>query len=81
MEPPASAEPPQIGTPLDTVRAAIDVVAGGGASRITVQVADARRLLPAARQLARRAGVHVELVQPADPDPQLTVLPVAAAGR
>lgn len=75
------AEPPQIGGALDSLRAAIDVVAGGGASRVTVQVPDARRLLPAAIQLAKRAGVQVELVEPEDLDAELTFLPVAAAGR
>jgi hypothetical protein len=75
------AEPPQIGAALDALRAAIDVVADGGATRVTVQVPDARRLLPAAQQLARRAGVRVELVEPADLDTELTFLPVAAAGR
>jgi hypothetical protein len=74
-------EPPQIGAALDTLRAAIDVVADGDASRITVQVPEARRLLPAALQLARHAGVRVELVEPADLDAELRFLPVAASGR
>jgi hypothetical protein len=74
-------EPPHIGASLDNVRAAIDVVARGEATRITVHVGDPRRLIPAARQLARRAGVRVELVEPADPESELTVLPIAASGR
>jgi peptidyl-tRNA hydrolase len=73
------AEPPQIGAALDSLRAAIDVVADGGATRVTVQVPEARRLLPAAVQLAKRAGVWVEIVEPADLDAELTFLPVAAA--
>ncbi len=81
MDPSRHPDPPQIGTPLDTIRAAIDVVAGGEATRITVHVGDARRLIPAAEQLARRAGVRVELVEPTDSEPELTVLPIAASGR
>lgn len=72
-------EPAQIGSALDSLRAAIDVVANGGATRVTVQVPEARRLLPAALQLAKRAGVQVELVEPADLDAELTFLPVAVA--
>jgi hypothetical protein len=75
------AEPPQIGAALDSLRAAIDVVADGGATRVTVQMPEARRLLPAALQLAKRAGVRVELVEPHDVDAELTFLPVAAVGR
>ena len=75
------AEPPQIGGRLDTLRAAIDVVADGGATRVTVHVPEVRRLLPAATQLAKRAGVRVELVELADPDSEVTILPIAASGR
>jgi len=74
-------EPPQIGAPLDSLRAAIDVVAAGQATRVTVQVPRARSLLPAAMRLARHAGVRVELVEPGDADSELTVLPIAASGR
>jgi predicted methyltransferase MtxX (methanogen marker protein 4) len=74
-------EPPQIGGPLSSLRAAIDVVARGDATRVTVHVPEARRLLPAASSLARRAGVQVELVEPADPESELSVLPIAAAGH
>ncbi len=81
MDPSRHAEPPQIGASLDNVRAAIDVVARGYATRVTVHVGDARRLIPAATQLARRAGVRVELVDPSDLEPELTILPIAAAGR
>jgi hypothetical protein len=75
------AEPPQIGAALDSLRAAIDVVAGGDATRVTVHVPEAKRIFPAALQLAKRAGVRVELVDPADVDAELTVLPIAASGR
>ena len=81
MDPSPRAEPPQIGARLDTIRAAIDVVARGDATRVTVHVGDPQRLIPAATQLARRAGVRVELVDPADLESELTILPIAAAGR
>ena len=70
-----------MGAALDTLRAAIDVVAGGDATRITVNVPEAKRLFPAALQPARRAGVRVELVEPPDVDAELTFRLVAAAGR
>jgi hypothetical protein len=78
---PHESEPPQIGGPLSSLRAAIDVVALGDATRVTVHVPEARRLLPAASRLARRAGVQVELVEPEDPASELSVLPIAAAGH
>jgi predicted methyltransferase MtxX (methanogen marker protein 4) len=81
MDPSRHAEPPQIGARLDNVRAAIDVVARGDATRVTVHVGDAQRLIPAAMRLARRAGVRVELVEPTDPESELTFLPIAASGR
>ena len=74
-------EPPQIGGALSSLRAAIDVVAHGDATRVTVHVPEARRLLPAASRLARRAGVQIELLESADPESELTVLPIAAAGH
>jgi len=75
------ADLPQIGGPLSSLRAAIDVVARGDATRVTVHVPEARRLLPAASRLARRAGVQIELVEPTDPESELTVMPIAAAGH
>ena len=72
-------KPPQIGVALSSLRAAIDVVADGGATRVTVHLPDARRLFPAATLLARRAGVGVELVETTEPE--LTVMPIAASGR
>ena len=80
MDPPRQEGPAQIGPALDSLRAAIEVVADGGATRVTVQVPMARRLLPGATQLARRAGVRIELVEPTDDDAELTVLPIAASG-
>jgi hypothetical protein len=73
--------PPEIGAALDPVRAAIEVVARGDATRVTVRIQHPERLMPAARQLARRAGVEVELVLPADVHPELRVLPMAASDR
>jgi hypothetical protein len=81
VDPSRTSEPPQIGASLVNVRAAIDVVARGEATRVTVHVGDPRRLIPAATQLARRAGVRVELVEPMVPESELTILPVAASGR
>ena len=74
------AEPPQIGTALDSLRAAIDIVAGGNATRVTVHVPEAKRLLPATLRLAKRAGVRVEVVEPADIEAELTFLPIASSG-
>ena len=81
MDPSQQAEPPRIGAPLDSLRAAIDVVADGDATRVTIHHPHARSLLPAATQLAKRAGVRVELVEPSDSESELTFLPVAASGR
>jgi hypothetical protein len=55
-------EPPRIGSSLDPIRAAISLVADGVARRVTVNVPSATSVMPAARQLARAAGVQVELV-------------------
>jgi hypothetical protein len=55
-------EPPHIGTTLDPVRAAISLVADGLARRVTINVPSPAAIMPAARQLARAAGVRVELV-------------------
>ena len=46
-----------------SVRAAIEVVAGGRADRVLIYAAeDGVRLLPAARALARAAGVRADAV-------------------
>ena len=58
----SSEEPPRIDAPLDPIRAAISLVADGLASSVTVQVPEPSRVMPAARQLGRAAGVSVELI-------------------
>lgn len=45
---------------LLSVRAAVDLVASHAASRVTVHVTSAERILPAARAIGRSAGVKVE---------------------
>jgi len=55
-------EPPRIGASIDPIRAAISLVADGIARRVTVNLPSAESVMPAARQLARAAGVEVELV-------------------
>jgi hypothetical protein len=55
-------EPPKIGASIDPIRAAISLVADGVARRVTVNLPSAASMMPAARQLARAAGVEVELV-------------------
>ena len=75
------AEPAQIGSALDSLRAAIDVVAGGGATRVTVNIPNARRLLPGAIQLASALACGSSSSSQMDEDTELTVLPVAAVGH
>ena len=71
-----SAEPLHIGDSLVSVRAAIEVVAGGGATRITVHAVDATQILPAARVIARAAGVRIEPAwSPDDAGVDLVVTP------
>ena len=53
-------ETPHIDSSLDPIRAAIQMVADGSAVRVTVYTPAPARLLPAARALARAAGVAVE---------------------
>ena len=55
-------ELPRIDMSLDPIRAAISIVADGIATSVTVQVRTPSRVMPATRQLARAAGVSVELV-------------------
>jgi hypothetical protein len=62
MDPSSGEEPPRIDATLDPIRAAISLVADGLASLVTVQVPEASQVMPAVRQLARAAGVSVELV-------------------
>jgi hypothetical protein len=54
--------PPRIDASLDPIRAAIRMVAEGTARRVTVHAPEPHLVLPAARQLARTAGVRVEVV-------------------
>ena len=68
-------EPPHIDTSLDPIRAAIRMVADGSARRITVYTPETSRLLPAARMLARAAGVAIESAEETDADPDLIVVP------
>jgi len=56
-------EPPHLDT-LGPIRAAIQMVADGSASRVTVYSPALRGIVPAARQLARAAGVTLEAVEP-----------------
>jgi hypothetical protein len=53
-------ETPHIDPSLDPIRAAIQMVADGSAVRVTVYTPAPTQLLPAARALARAAGVAVE---------------------
>ncbi|MEA2652488.1 MAG: hypothetical protein QOI85_2209, partial [Chloroflexota bacterium] len=55
----APEEPPHIDSSLDPIRAAIRMVADGSAKRVTVYTPETSRLLPAARLLARAAGVAI----------------------
>jgi hypothetical protein len=51
---------PRIDQALNPVRAAISLIAGGWATRIVISAVDAEQMLPAARLLARAAGVDLE---------------------
>lgn len=55
-----AAEFPHIGEALVSIRAAIDVVISGTATRVTVHAVAGEQILPAARALARAAGVTIE---------------------
>jgi hypothetical protein len=60
MEPDYSEDLPRIDDAINPVRAAIEMVASGSANRITLHGIVGAPLLPAARMLARAAGVRVE---------------------
>ncbi|MGZ8476322.1 MAG: hypothetical protein ACXWWQ_08930 [Candidatus Limnocylindria bacterium] len=77
MDTSGPANVPQLGAPLDPIRAAISLVADGHARRVTVHTPAARQLMPAARQLARASGVTAQLVVPADSASDLVVLRLA----
>ena len=51
---------------LDSIRAAIEVVQRHLARRVVIQVTGAERLLPAARALARSAGLDAHATWSAD---------------
>ena len=70
-------EPPHIDSSLDPIRAAIEMVADGSARRITVYTPGPARLLPAARALARAAGVAIESADGADAEHDLVAAPAA----
>jgi hypothetical protein len=70
----AHEEPPHIDRSLDPIRAAIQMVADGSAARITVYTPDTARLLPAARMLARAAGVAIESAGATESEPDLLVV-------
>lgn len=71
----ADQEPVRIGTSLAPVRAAIELVAAGHATRVTVYTPQAPMLVPAASLLAREAGVVVESSDRRAPEPELVVRP------
>jgi hypothetical protein len=60
MAPTNGDEPPRIDSSLDPIRAAIRMVADGSAERVTVYTPAPDEVLPAARSLARAAGVVIE---------------------
>ena len=55
-----AAELPHIGEALVSIRAAIDVVREGVATRVTVHAEAGEQVLPAARALARASGLAIE---------------------
>ena len=68
-------ETPTIDGSLDPIRAAIEMVADGSARRVTVYTPAPARLLPAARALARAAGVAIESADGTDAEPDVVVVP------
>jgi hypothetical protein len=67
---------PHIDSSLDPIRAAIRLVADGDARRVTVHTPASQMLMPAARQLAKAAGVRVELIGSSEAGDDLAVVPV-----
>lgn len=61
MEPNHSEDLPRIDEAINPIRAAIELVASGSAARVTVSGIRAP-VIPAARLLARVAGVTLELI-------------------
>ena len=68
-------ETPSIDSSLDPIRAAIEMVADGSAWRVTVYPPAPARLRPAARALARAAGVAIEPTYGTDAEHDLVVVP------
>ena len=79
MESEPDDEPPRIDPSLNPIRAAIRMVAEGTARRVTVHAPEPRLVLPAARLLARTAGVIVEVV--GDRDDETDFVLERASGR
>jgi hypothetical protein len=71
---------PHVDPSLDPIRAAISLVADGQARRVTVHTPAAAQVMPAARQLARAAGVSIELVRDEDDTSEVVILPLAQEG-
>jgi 2-keto-3-deoxy-galactonokinase len=80
MDRTSASELPHIDASLDPVRAAIRMVADGDARRVTIHVPGLGQILPAARQLARAAGVSVELIGTSATGRDLVVLPLGPYG-
>ena len=66
-------EPPRIDRSLDPIRAGIQMVADGSAERVTVYAPGTARLVPAARMLARAAGVVIESADATDAEADVVV--------
>lgn len=61
-----AAELPHLGDALASIRAAVDVVREGAATRVTVHAEAGEQVLPAARALALASGVTIEPIWWAD---------------
>ncbi|MEP7082563.1 MAG: hypothetical protein ABI841_06255 [Chloroflexota bacterium] len=80
MDRSATANVPHVDASLDPIRAAISLVADGHVRRVTIHTPAAVQVMPAARQLARAAGVKVELVGADEVSTDVVVLPLAQQG-
>ena len=77
MDPDSGDEPPRVDGSLDPIRAAISMVAEGSAERVTVYTPAVHVVLPAARSLARAAGVRIESSDETEAGTDLVVVPAA----
>ena len=68
-------EPPHIDNSLDPIRAAIEMVTDGSAKRVTIYTPKTAGLRPAARMLARAAGVVIESADETEHELDLVVVP------